>query len=378
MPEHQSGLNFDGAVDYHYGAFPPDRLDYGALFKPMAKATASIARFDQMLKTLHNSEILLAPLRNQEAVVSSRMEGTISTIDEILRYEAEVESGDEAPAGFRSEVIETLLYQRALKAGQKALEDGRPFSPWLVRALHQSLLTVGRGAEKTPGEYKTEQNYLADRSRRNIRFIPVRPELLEPGLETLFAYLNEADEETLIKTAISHVEFEALHPFQDGNGRVGRMLITLLLWRAGEISAPHFYISGYLEEYKDAYIDRMRRVSAEGDWTGWCAFFLEALDTQAQRDLQVADAIRELYETMKSAFAETLSSKWSLTLLDFVFANPVFRTNKLLKSSDIPPTSARRFLNTLVDAHLLECLEEPAGPRPALYAFEPMLKLVRV
>lgn len=378
MPTHPAELNFDDAVDYHYGAFPPHGLDYGALFKPMARATASIARFDQMLKTLHNSEILLAPLRNQEAVVSSRMEGTISTIDEILRYEAEVESGEDAPKGFRSEVLETLLYQRALKAGQQALEEGGPFSPWLARALHQSLLALGRGAVKAPGDYKTEQNYLADRSGRNIRFIPIRPELLEAGLEDLFAYLNEADEEILIKTAVSHVEFEALHPFQDGNGRVGRMLITLLLWRAGEISAPHFYISGYLEEHKDAYIDRMRRVSTTGDWTGWCAFFLDALDAQAQRNLQVANAIRDLYEAMKSAFAETLSSKWSLQILDFVFASPVFRTNKLIKSTGVPATSARRFLNMLVEARLMECLVAPAGPRPALYAFEPMLQIVRV
>ncbi len=374
----QPSLNFANAVEYHYDAFPPERLDYELLLKPLASATDAIARFDQMLTTLHNSEILLAPLRNQEAVISSRMEGTISTIDEILRYEAEVESGDEDPEGIRSEVIETILYQRALKAGQKALEEGRPFSEWLVRSLHQSLLFFGRGAEKHPGEYKNEQNYLAGKTKKDILFIPISPEKLRDGIDNLFKYLNDSDDQILIKTAIFHVEFEALHPFEDGNGRVGRMLITLLLWHQKKISAPHFYISGYLEENKDEYIDKMKNVSAVGEWTKWCVFFLEALEAQAKRNLEVAEAIRSLYENMKVEFSETLASKWSLQALDFVFANPIFRTNKFINSSGIPPTSARRFATDLTKIGVLECLEEASGPRAALYVFEPLLRLVRV
>jgi len=371
-------LNFSKAVDYHYGGFPPNKLDYGALLKPLAKATSAISRFDQMLTTLHNSEILLAPLRNQEAVISSRMEGTISTIDEILRYEAEVAGGDENPESVRSEVLETILYQRALTAGQKALEEGRPFSEWLVRALHQALLYLGRGAEKNPGQYKAEQNYLADKTRRNILFTPIKPELLRDGLDNLFQYIDQSDEQILLKTAISHVEFEALHPFEDGNGRVGRMLITLLLWRAKEISAPHFYISGYLEEHKDEYIDRMRLVSSKGDWTNWCLFFLRALESQAVRNLRIAEEIRDLYEAFKTRFANTLSSKWSVQALDFVFANPVFRINKFTAATQVSEPSTRRFVKALQDDDLLVCLEEAAGRRPALYAFEPLLQLGRV
>lgn len=378
MIEVKQKLNFAKAVDYHYGGFPPESLNYAALLKPLAGATDAIARFDQMLTTLHNSEILLAPLRNQEAVISSRMEGTVSTIDEILRYEAEVESGEESPEGVRSEVIETILYQRALKAGQKALEEGRPFSEWLVRSLHQSLLFLGRGAKKHPGEYKTDQNYLADKTKKNILFTPIRPEKLRDGLESLFDYLDNSDDQILIKTAISHVEFEALHPFEDGNGRVGRMLITLYLWRQKQISAPHFYISGFLEENKDEYVDKMRRVSSDGDWTEWCVFFLEALEAQAKRNLEIAESIRALYEDMKLQFHDLLASKWSLQALDFVFANPIFRTNKFISASGIPPTSARRFVADLTKAKVLTCLEEASGPRAALYAFEPLLKLVRV
>lgn len=371
-------LNLAGAVNYHYGAFPPARLDYARLIKPLAAATAAIARFDQVLTTLHNSEILLAPLRNQEAVISSRMEGTVSTIDEILRYEAELESGDAAPENVRAEVIETILYQRALKAGQSALAEGRPFSEWLIRSLHETLLFIGRGADKKPGQYKTVQNYLADRTRHNVLFIPVSPEKLRDGVDALFDYIENSEDQVLIKTAVSHVEFEALHPFEDGNGRIGRMLITLFLWREGQISAPHFYISGFLEERKDEYIDRMRRVSSHDEWTQWCVFFLEALEKQARRNLEVANAIRSLYDEMKALFLETLSSKWSLAALDFVFANPVFRTNRFIAASGIPPTSARRFVADLKEVGVLHCLEDASGPRAALFAFEPLLKLVRV
>lgn len=371
-------LNFSKAVKYHYGGFPPEQLDYGSLLKPLAKATNAIARFDQILKTLHNSEILLAPLRNQEAVISSRMEGTISTIDEILRYEADAANGEESPESVRSDVIETLLYQRALKAGQQALEEGRPFSEWLVRALHDALLLLGRGADKNPGQYKTTQNYLVDKTKRNVLFIPIKPEMLIDGLGKLFQYLDQSEEQILLKTAVSHVEFEALHPFDDGNGRVGRMLITLLLWEAGEISSPHFYISGYLEEHKDEYIDTMRNVSARSEWTHWCVFFLKALEEQAYRNLKAAESIRDLYEDFKVRFAEILSSKWSVQALDFVFASPIFRTNRFISETDVSAPTARRFVNTLQDENLLVCLEEASGRRAALYAFEPLLKLVRV
>ena len=379
MPDsQQERLDLSGAVDYHYGQFPPRDLDYQALIKPLASSTSAIARFDQILKTLHNSEILLAPLRNQEAVISSRMEGTVSTIDEIFRYEADAGEDENVDDAFRSEVIETILYQRALKAGQQALQEGRPFSEWLVRALHQSLLSFGRGADKNPGQYKTEQNYIAGKSRREILFIPIAPEKLSDGMAHLFSYLDEAEDQILLKAAISHVEFEALHPFKDGNGRIGRMLITLLLWRAGELSAPHFYVSGYLEENKTEYLDMMRQVSAHGAWSDWCVFFLKALENQAFRNLEMAERIHALYEESKPLFSDAVSSKWCIEALDFVFANPVFRINKFVRDTGISDASTRRFVRALEDKELLVRLEEAAGRRPALYAFEPLLEIVRV
>jgi Fic family protein len=371
-------LNLDNAVNYHYEQFPPSKLDYGKFVDPLLRATDAVARYDQMLKNMHNSEILLAPLRNQEAVISSRMEGTISTMDEILKYEADQGIDAGSKANVRSEVIETILYQRALKNAQNAMQDGYPLSQSLIKGIHQQLLSVGRGASKSPGQYKNEQNHLADKLKKNILFIPISPEKLKDGLDTLFKYKEDSDHPALVKTGLTHIEFEALHPFKDGNGRIGRMLITLMLWEAGNISAPHFYVSAYLEDNKDQYIETMRNVSQNAAWEDWCVFFLDAIENQAIRNLTIAENIRALYEDMKNIFSECLSSKYSLNALDFVFTNPVFRNNKFTNNSGVPTATAARFTRILLDQNLINTVEEASGRRPALYAFEPLLELVRV
>jgi len=371
-------LDLESAVHYHYDQFPPKQLNYKNFVDGLIKATDAIARYDQMLKNMHNSEILLAPLRNQEAVISSRMEGTVSTMDEILKYEADHEGEAEDTPNVRSEVIETILYQRALKAAQGAMNDGYPISQSMIKAIHQRLLSFGRGALKSPGEFKIEQNYLADRNKKKILFVPIRPEKLQDGLDIFFDYISNNTEPALIKAAMTHIEFEALHPFKDGNGRIGRMLITLMLWKSGTISAPHFYVSGYFEENKDEYIDTMRRVSETESWDEWCSFFLKAIEQQAIRNLEFAENIRALYEEMKQIFSDVLSSKWSVTALDFVFTNPVFRNNKFTSNSGISAATAARFTRTLLDEGILRTVEEASGRRPALYSFEPLMNLVRV
>ena len=251
-------------------------------------------------------------------------------------------------------------------------------SQHLIKTLHQQLLSFGRGAQKSPGKYKVEQNYLADKIKQKVLFTPISPEKLNDGLEQLFEYINESSDPILIKTALMHLEFEALHPFQDGNGRIGRMLITLLLWSSGTISEPHFYVSGYLEAHKDEYIDTMRNVSENDDWETWCIFFLNAIEKQAIRYLEIAESIKSLYKEMKQVFSDTLSSKWSVNALDYIFTNPIFRNNRFTSKSGIPRPTAARFTRILLDKELLRTIEESSGRRPALYAFEPLLRLVRV
>lgn len=364
------------AVHYHYDKFPPEHIHYDSFIRELIKATETLARFDQMLKNLYNTEILLAPLRNREAVLSSRIEGTISTIDEILQYEADNDGRNNVNA--RADVIETILYQRALKNAQSALEDGYNFSLFFVKQMHQQLLFFGRGANKTPGEFKKEQNYLVDRAAKKVQFVPVSPEKLTDGLEKLFHYIEQSDEPAIIRTAVAHIEFEALHPFQDGNGRIGRMLITLLLWKLGILSQPHFYISGYFEEHKNEYIETMRNVSKNNSWNEWIKFFLTAVESQATQNLQIAEDIKSLYEETKQQFTGIISSKWNIIVLDFIFAHPVFRNNKFVSTTQIPVPTAAVIVKKLIDNGYLVQKEEAAGRRPALYSFEPLMRLVRV
>ena len=187
-----------------------------------------------------------------------------------------------------------------------------------------------------------------------------------------------ANEFTIARSHALFEEFESLHPFNDGNGRIGRILITLMLWKLGLISRPYFYISGYLEKRKDDYIARMRSVSANGDWTSWCIFFLEAVRGQAEMNLIKSEEIVNLYEEMKETFRKLLSSQWSITALDFIFTNPVFRSNTFTNRSGIPLQTAHRFRRILQEAELLSTVRPPSGRRPGLYAFEPLLRIVRM
>jgi len=209
-----------------------------------------------------------------------------------------------------------------------------------------------------------------------VLFVPTSPETLQQGLDRWIAFINDSSVEVLIRTALAHLEFEALHPFKDGNGRIGRMLIPLLLWQAGVISEPYFYMSGYLEEHKDEYIDSMRMASAAAQWTEWIIFFLAAMEDQAHQNLRQAEQIRALYEDLKERFRSILASQWCTKALDFMFANPVFQNSRFTATSMIPPQTAHRFVRLLVEAGVLRVVQAASGRRPAVYALEPLLTLV--
>jgi Fic family protein len=375
-------MHFDTtqAVSYHLGKFPPVDLRYERLLPSLLGATAALARYDQMLRGLHNSELFLAPLRGQEAVVSSRMEGTISTLDEILELEAEFgdDNNAEAALEFRSDAIETALYRRALNTAQHRLEQGQPLTESLLKSIHRQLLSFGRGANKSPGAYKHEQNYIGERGSRKVSFVPIAPEHLPGGMEALFKLIDDESVPVLLRTALAHAEFESLHPFEDGNGRVGRMLITLMLWKGSAIGAPHFYISRYFEDRKDEYLERLRQVSSNDDWEGWCIFFLEAVEQQAIANLDAAKAIGDFYEEMKPRFADLLASKYAVAALDYLFTNPVFSNSRFTRTAGIPSQTAARFTRVLLQEGLLQVAREAAGRRSAIYRFEPLMRRVRV
>jgi Fic family protein len=367
------------AVSYHAGRFPPKMLDYQAIMPALNDAASSLARYDAIMSGMVNSSLLLAPLRRQDAVSSSRMEGTISTIEDLYRLEAEEDAGTPDPySEARDDDIETFLYSRALRAAQRALEEGSPLSEHLIRSAHQTLLSLGRGARKRPGSYKVEQNYIGDDRKGVIHYIPISPDHLGPAMQNLVGFIGDDRMLPLLRTALAHVEFEALHPFEDGNGRIGRMLITLMLWRLGLLTEPHFFVSGYFETHKDEYIARMRAVSADDDWTGWIVFFLNALHEQARVNIETAGQILALYGKMREDFRQILNSQHHDQALDFVFGNPVFRNDRFIQRSGIPGASARALSRRLLDARLLRVLEPASGRRAALYAFDPLLDLLKI
>lgn len=361
------------------GGFPPPPLDIGLLLGPQTDAAMALVRYDTELQQLPRSELLLAPLRARDAVVSSRMEGTISTLEEVLRLEADAD-GTELPTEVRQADLEVALYARALKQAEGALRDGYPLSDYTVRTAHRTLLYTGRGARHHPGDYKAEQNYIGERRTRRIDYIPVAPQHLPLGMDRLFAFANATREDDgllpLMRVALVHAEFEALHPFDDGNGRLGRMLIPLMLWKQGLLSAPHFFVSDYFEQNKDAYIERLRQVSAEGDWSNWTAFFCNAICVQAEANLATIRLIKTHYEDMRERFRDVLRSRWSKDALDYVFANPLFRNNRFKRNSGIPPQVANDFTNKLLNAGLLRTVIPPAGRAPGMYAFPSLLEIV--
>jgi Fic family protein len=373
---HNTTYDCSNAVSYHLGAFPPVNLDLTQLLIPLTDTVAALTRFDTMLRGLQNSELLLAPLRARDAVVSSRMEGTISTLEEVLRLEANADDPGAAAMG-RNDTLEVLLYARALKQAERQMAECYPFSEHLIRTAHRTLLSHGRGAEKRPGQFKVEQNYIGDRRRKRIDFIPIAPAQLGPAMETLVRFMQDTSTQPILRTALAHAEFEALHPFEDGNGRVGRMLITLMLWQSGVLSAPHFFVSDYFERNKDEYIERLRAVSASGDWTGWCRFFLAALNSQAGENIDIVGRIQSLYEEMRERLRDLLRSRWSGDVLSYIFANPIFRNNRFTRDSGIPKPTANGFTNRLLDAGILSVLVPPAGRAPGLYSFPALLEIVQ-
>lgn len=367
--------NLENAVKYHYDRFPPSKLDYERLVPSLMKASSALVAYEEMLKKMPNSELLLGPLITQEAVTSSRMEGTVSTIDEVLRFEADSDAKVDSTGYVSQDTKETVLYKMALQDAQKTMGEGRPLTQSLVKAIHQRLLSEGRGASKSPGMFKNEQNYIAD--RKKVLFVPISPEKLQEGLDNLFDYIKNSQHIELIKIGIAHVEFEALHPFKDGNGRIGRMLITLLLWKLKMISEPHFYLSDFFDEKRDMYLDTMRKVSEDDDWDSWLEFFFEAIESQAKKNYGIAEDIQKLYEELTLEFVNVVKSKKGKDALDYMFKHQKFRNNKFIKESGIPESTAARFTRELLKVGLLTVEEKGSGRKAALYSLKPLMDLVR-
>ena len=362
-------------VLYHLDGFPPTNIDWAALVPLIGRANAALARYDGLIQAIPNAAVLLAPLTTQEAVLSSKIEGTNVTMAEVLEIEAGADGGVSEPK--RQDTEEILNYRRALRSAAGEIAQ-RPLSPHLLRQAHAVLMTGVRGRDKDPGAFRTAQNWIGSAGApiERATFVPIPQEHLQSGLDRWAAYSASSTEpDPLVQLAILHAEFEALHPFKDGNGRLGRMIIPLFLFERKVLSGPNFYLSGYLEARRDQYIELMRDVSRSGAWTPWCAFFLEGLIDQASDNQRRAQAILQLHQHMLTRVAELTHSEHAARAVEFLFSFPVFTSPLFTEKSGIPRQTALRFLSVLRAAGVLQTVRPRSGRRSAVLAFTQLINL---
>lgn len=363
-------------VQYHLGRFPPDDIDWSRLVPLIGTANRALARYDGLVAAIPNASVLLSPLTTQEAVLSSKIEGTNVTMSEVLEIEAGGDTGGISQPK-RDDAEEIRNYRTALRRTASVLEE-RPLSLHLLRAAHALLMDGVRGRDKGPGAFREEQNWIGPSGCpiNQAKFVPIPQEHLLSGLDAWAAYVSsEAEPDPLVQLAITHLEFEALHPFKDGNGRLGRMVIPLFLFARKLLRGPNFYMSGYLESRREEYVERMRAVSRDGAWTEWCEFFLKGVIEQASTNQAKADAILKLHQRVSKDVPGLLHSQFAGNAVDFIFAHPVFASALFTNRSGIPQPSALRFLPLLRDGGILTVVRERSGRRPAIYAFRELLNI---
>lgn len=363
------------AVQYHQGRFPPQDLDWPRLLPLIGPASAAVARYEGVLHGIPNPNVLLSPLTAQEAVLSSRIEGTQATLGEVLEFEAQGELFDESTPK-KADIREVLNYRAALNEATRLLAE-LPLSQRLIRQTHDVLMQGVRGRNKDPGEYRRIANWIgpAGCTVEQARFVPCPVEKLPQAMDAWEHYLHADAPDKLVQLAIVHAEFEAIHPFLDGNGRLGRLIVPLFLFANGLLSRPNFYLSDYLESHRDEYYERLLAVSRDDDWSGWIAFFLKALIAQAEANQTKAQAIHTLYRQRKDWIADVTRSQYGVRALDWMFARPIFKTSDFVETADIPRPTANRILRLLRDEGLLTELQPASGRRAAILAFAELLNI---
>lgn len=364
-------------VHYHEGKFPPhDYLRWEVLIPHLAPAAAALARYDGLLSALPNPGLLLSPLTTQEAVLSSRIEGTQTTVVEVLEFESE-----QASAGLssskREDLQEVLNYRKAMGYASERLSE-IPLSLRFIKELHAILMSGARGHGKAPGEFRGIPNWIGPpgSTMETARFVPIEASKLPAAMGEWERFIHEDFPDRLVQLAIIHAEFEALHPFLDGNGRLGRILIPLFMWQHGLIGRPMFYLSAFLETNRQYYYDSLLSVSRDHDWTGWCKFFLIGVREQAEENLFKAQAILTLYEELKPKIISWTNSPYAIYVLDQLFLRPILRSSDLSATDEgISDSTARRILNILCDEGVLQERRPARGRRAALYAFPQLLNI---
>jgi len=345
-----------GRPPYDYTAFvpnplPPKNIPLNELGVLLSEADRAMGALSEAGSRLKNPYLLIAPNIRREAVLSSRIEGTETSLSDLFFYEAAPSAPPRSP-----DIKEVVNYVRAVEHGLTRVRD-IAVSVRLIKELHKTLLTEVRGSHATPGELRTSQNWIGPEGCKlnEATFVPPPVEEMKDALSQWERFYHDGPKmPPLISTALLHYQFEAIHPFLDGNGRVGRLLITLILIESGVIPLPLLYLSGYFEKTRPEYYARLLQVSTEGDWKGWLKYFLVAVKTQAREALDCTRALLSLREAYLARIKEFGATKAIFGLVDRLIGNPYVTVAALANETGVSYPASQNAIQKLVGAGILK------------------------
>lgn len=341
---------------------PPPILD-AEMINLLSKADRALGRLDGITSILPNPELFVAMFVRQEAVLSSQIEGTQSTLDDVLLFELD-EEGAELP----KDIGEVVNYVNAMNYGLERLKE-LPLCLKLIKEIHERLLQGVRGGEKTPGDFRRTQNWIgpAGCTLRTANFVPPPVHEMHPALDNLERFLHDTDSfPVLVHCAVAHAQFETIHPFIDGNGRVGRLLITYLLCQREILHRPLLYLSSYLKAHRDEYYNRLMAIRLSGDWEGWIKFFLRGVFQVSQAASNTARKVLELRERHRQKVKVQ-------PLLDYLFEQPLVSIQMVEHRLGCRFVTAGKYVEQFVEAGLLR--ETTGFQRNRRYRFDSYLLL---
>lgn len=360
-----------------YYAFIPNPLPpvlnwNESLVNSLSEADRAVGKLAGLSRDLPNPHLLIIPFMHSEAVLSSRIEGTQATISDVYKYETGQLSLFKDDKDI-SDVKEVHNYVLALDCGLKRLKE-LPLSLRLLRELHKILLEGVRGGESRPGEFRQVQNWIGPEgcSLEEALYVPPSVDEMNEALASLEKYLNQKDNlPPLIRVGLVHYQFEAIHPFIDGNGRIGRLLIILLLCAWDILPQPLLYLSPYFESNRQAYYDLLLEVSEKGAWEDWLNFFLTAVKIQADDAILRINKMMELKEDYRAKMQSKRGSSGLFKAIDFLFEKPVFSANQLAKELGTNFARAQRYISSLKQAGIIR--EITGMSRNRIYAAEEII-----
>ena len=340
-------------------ALPPDPpLAFDGVQRSLESAGLAVGRLDGVATLLPDKSLFLYSYVRKEAVLSSQIEGTQSTLSDLLLFELQ-----EAPGVPLDDVVEVSSYVAALDHGLTRLRSGFPLSNRLLREIHGVLLARGRGSTKQPGEFRTSQNWIGGTRPGNASFVPPPQHAVPDAMGALERFLHAEDDgiPVLARAGLGHVQFETIHPFLDGNGRMGRLLIALLLCHAGVLHEPLLYLSLYLKENRDAYFALLDRVRREGDWEAWLAFFLEGIRLTADGAVDTAHRLASVFRDDRGRIeAAGRRAGSALRVHDAIKARPILSLPEIAKTTGLSFPAVAASMTLLIE---LKIARELTGKR---------------